>query len=181
MKVSQDVPKYMMVSGERAELRGLNLEGLSRCGFEVTEVGGKVQLLFWWIYSLVPSYYWCRMEKFSSKKICFVNVVFHCLKLHIMIFWILLEVFGYQHSMLVEFQKTIQSFIYFCFYFYLHFLSSTCVELSKHITFLWFNMFGISHKANIYRSNGIIMVCISPKCILWSLHSKTRKFYWVNV
>ena len=46
MKVSQDVPKYMMVSGERAELRGLNLEGLSRCGFEVTEVGGKVQLLF---------------------------------------------------------------------------------------------------------------------------------------
>ncbi|EOY30493.1 Bacterial transferase hexapeptide repeat-containing protein isoform 1 [Theobroma cacao] len=36
--VSQDVPKYMMVSGERAELRGLNLEGLRRRGFLVTEI-----------------------------------------------------------------------------------------------------------------------------------------------
>ncbi|KAL0338969.1 UNVERIFIED_CONTAM: putative acyl-[acyl-carrier-protein]--UDP-N-acetylglucosamine O-acyltransferase, mitochondrial [Sesamum angustifolium] len=36
--VSQDVPKYTMVSGERAELRGLNLEGLRRCGFSVVEV-----------------------------------------------------------------------------------------------------------------------------------------------
>ncbi|KAL3535636.1 hypothetical protein ACH5RR_004097 [Cinchona calisaya] len=36
--VSQDVPKYMMVSGERAELRGLNLEGLRRRGFPVTEI-----------------------------------------------------------------------------------------------------------------------------------------------
>ncbi|GMQ06175.1 hypothetical protein CsSME_00050861 [Camellia sinensis var. sinensis] len=36
--VSQDVPKYMMVSGERAELRGLNLEGLKRCGFSDTEI-----------------------------------------------------------------------------------------------------------------------------------------------
>ncbi|KAL6974526.1 acyl-[acyl-carrier-protein]--UDP-N-acetylglucosamine O-acyltransferase [Sarracenia purpurea var. burkii] len=36
--VSQDVPKYMMVSGERAELRGLNLEGLRRCGFSVAEI-----------------------------------------------------------------------------------------------------------------------------------------------
>ncbi|KAA8534862.1 hypothetical protein F0562_029922 [Nyssa sinensis] len=36
--VSQDVPKYMMVSGERAELRGLNLEGLRRRGFSVTEI-----------------------------------------------------------------------------------------------------------------------------------------------
>ncbi|XWS72159.1 hypothetical protein CRYUN_Cryun02cG0016400 [Craigia yunnanensis] len=36
--VSQDVPKYMMVSGERAEVRGLNLEGLRRCGFQVTEI-----------------------------------------------------------------------------------------------------------------------------------------------
>ncbi|MBA0747549.1 hypothetical protein Gogos_004456, partial [Gossypium gossypioides] len=35
--VSQDVPKYMMVSGDRAELRGLNFEGLRRCGFQVTE------------------------------------------------------------------------------------------------------------------------------------------------
>ncbi|XVF88731.1 hypothetical protein PTKIN_Ptkin19aG0074100 [Pterospermum kingtungense] len=36
--VSQDVPKYMMVSGERAELRGLNLEGLRRRGFQVREI-----------------------------------------------------------------------------------------------------------------------------------------------
>ncbi|XP_017984000.1 PREDICTED: probable acyl-[acyl-carrier-protein]--UDP-N-acetylglucosamine O-acyltransferase, mitochondrial isoform X2 [Theobroma cacao] len=38
VEVSQDVPKYMMVSGERAELRGLNLEGLRRRGFLVTEI-----------------------------------------------------------------------------------------------------------------------------------------------
>lgn len=36
--ITQDVPKYMMVSGERAELRGLNLEGLRRCGFSSMEV-----------------------------------------------------------------------------------------------------------------------------------------------
>ncbi|ONK72949.1 uncharacterized protein A4U43_C04F25260 [Asparagus officinalis] len=36
--ISQDVPKYMMVSGDRAELRGLNLEGLRRCGFSSAEV-----------------------------------------------------------------------------------------------------------------------------------------------
>ncbi|KAL6554972.1 hypothetical protein OROGR_006230 [Orobanche gracilis] len=36
--VSQDVPKYTMVSGERAELRGLNLEGLRRRGFSVIEI-----------------------------------------------------------------------------------------------------------------------------------------------
>ncbi|KAK6139603.1 hypothetical protein DH2020_026651 [Rehmannia glutinosa] len=36
--VSQDVPKYTMVSGERAELRGLNLEGLRRRGFSVVEI-----------------------------------------------------------------------------------------------------------------------------------------------
>ncbi|XP_065850342.1 probable acyl-[acyl-carrier-protein]--UDP-N-acetylglucosamine O-acyltransferase, mitochondrial isoform X2 [Euphorbia lathyris] len=35
--VSQDVPKYAMVAGERAELRGLNLEGLRRHGFTSTE------------------------------------------------------------------------------------------------------------------------------------------------
>lgn len=39
VKVSQDVPKYSMVAGERAELRGLNLEGLRRRGFTVSEVG----------------------------------------------------------------------------------------------------------------------------------------------
>lgn len=38
IKVSQDVPKYMMVAGERAELRGLNLVGLTRRGFSNTEV-----------------------------------------------------------------------------------------------------------------------------------------------
>lgn len=36
--VSQDVPRYVMVSGERAELRGLNLEGLRRRGFSMQEV-----------------------------------------------------------------------------------------------------------------------------------------------
>lgn len=36
--VSQDVPKYTMVTGERAELRGLNLEGLRRRGFSVVEI-----------------------------------------------------------------------------------------------------------------------------------------------
>ncbi|GMH03398.1 hypothetical protein Nepgr_005237 [Nepenthes gracilis] len=36
--VSQDVPKFMMVSGERAELRGLNLVGLRRRGFSVSEI-----------------------------------------------------------------------------------------------------------------------------------------------
>lgn len=38
MKVSQDVPKYMLVSGERPELRGLNVVGLTRRGFSDTEV-----------------------------------------------------------------------------------------------------------------------------------------------
>ncbi|KAL5178518.1 putative acyl-[acyl-carrier-protein]--UDP-N-acetylglucosamine O-acyltransferase, mitochondrial [Glycine soja] len=38
MKVSQDVPKYMMAAGERAEFRGLNLVGLTRCGFSVAEI-----------------------------------------------------------------------------------------------------------------------------------------------
>ncbi|KAL3322966.1 hypothetical protein AABB24_040187, partial [Solanum stoloniferum] len=36
--VSQDVPKYIIVSGERAELRGLNLEGLRRRGFSAMEI-----------------------------------------------------------------------------------------------------------------------------------------------
>lgn len=38
--VSQDVPKYMMVAGERPELRGLNLEGLRRNGFTGEEING---------------------------------------------------------------------------------------------------------------------------------------------
>lgn len=38
LQVSQDVPKYTIVSGERAELRGLNLEGLRRRGFSAMEV-----------------------------------------------------------------------------------------------------------------------------------------------
>eukprot|EP00257_Ricinus_communis_P014175 XP_015571789.1 probable acyl-[acyl-carrier-protein]--UDP-N-acetylglucosamine O-acyltransferase, mitochondrial isoform X2 [Ricinus communis] len=36
--VTQDVPKYAMVAGERAELRGLNLEGLRRNGFTATQI-----------------------------------------------------------------------------------------------------------------------------------------------
>ncbi|XP_055801803.1 probable acyl-[acyl-carrier-protein]--UDP-N-acetylglucosamine O-acyltransferase, mitochondrial [Solanum dulcamara] len=36
--VSQDVPKFIIVSGERAELRGLNLEGLRRRGFSAMEL-----------------------------------------------------------------------------------------------------------------------------------------------
>lgn len=36
--VTRDVPMYTMVSGDRAELRGLNLEGLRRCGFSTEEV-----------------------------------------------------------------------------------------------------------------------------------------------
>ncbi|XP_058722308.1 probable acyl-[acyl-carrier-protein]--UDP-N-acetylglucosamine O-acyltransferase, mitochondrial isoform X2 [Vicia villosa] len=36
--VSQDVPKYMMVAGDRAELRGLNLVGLARRGFSIEEI-----------------------------------------------------------------------------------------------------------------------------------------------
>ncbi|KAH0468009.1 hypothetical protein IEQ34_003042 [Dendrobium chrysotoxum] len=36
--ISQDVPKYMIVSGDRAEIRGLNLEGLRRNGFSSEEV-----------------------------------------------------------------------------------------------------------------------------------------------
>ncbi|GER51410.1 acyl-[acyl-carrier-protein]--UDP-N-acetylglucosamine O-acyltransferase [Striga asiatica] len=36
--VSQDVPNYTMVSGERAELRGLNVEGLRRRAFSIVEI-----------------------------------------------------------------------------------------------------------------------------------------------
>ncbi|KAJ6815888.1 putative acyl-[acyl-carrier-protein]--UDP-N-acetylglucosamine O-acyltransferase, mitochondrial [Iris pallida] len=36
--IAQDVPKYVMVSGDRAELRGLNSEGLRRYGFSTTEI-----------------------------------------------------------------------------------------------------------------------------------------------
>ncbi|KAJ1285171.1 hypothetical protein BS78_03G259700 [Paspalum vaginatum] len=36
--VAQDVPRYMMVAGDRAELRGLNLEGLRRNGISDQEV-----------------------------------------------------------------------------------------------------------------------------------------------
>lgn len=38
LKIAQDVPKYMMVAGERAQLRGLNLEGLRRHEFTAAEV-----------------------------------------------------------------------------------------------------------------------------------------------
>ncbi|XP_062010673.1 probable acyl-[acyl-carrier-protein]--UDP-N-acetylglucosamine O-acyltransferase, mitochondrial [Rosa rugosa] len=36
--IAQDVPKCMMAAGERAQLRGLNLEGLRRHGFTVAEI-----------------------------------------------------------------------------------------------------------------------------------------------
>eukprot|EP00897_Mesotaenium_endlicherianum_P004885 jgi/Mesen1/4424/ME000225S03413 len=35
--VVRDVPMYTMVQGDRAELRGLNLEGMRRCGFSTDE------------------------------------------------------------------------------------------------------------------------------------------------
>ncbi|KAI4376548.1 hypothetical protein MLD38_014296 [Melastoma candidum] len=38
VEISQDVPKYMMVAGGRAELHGLNLEGLRRHGFTDLEM-----------------------------------------------------------------------------------------------------------------------------------------------
>ncbi|XP_072058413.1 probable acyl-[acyl-carrier-protein]--UDP-N-acetylglucosamine O-acyltransferase, mitochondrial isoform X3 [Arachis hypogaea] len=38
LMVLQDVPKYTMVAGERAELRGLNLVGLARRGFSTAEI-----------------------------------------------------------------------------------------------------------------------------------------------
>lgn len=38
LQVTRDVPMYTMVSGDRAELRGLNLEGLRRSGFSTDEV-----------------------------------------------------------------------------------------------------------------------------------------------
>jgi hypothetical protein len=37
-QVAQDVTRCMMVAGDRAELRGLNLEGLRRNGFTDQEV-----------------------------------------------------------------------------------------------------------------------------------------------
>ncbi|KAG6552917.1 hypothetical protein Mapa_005573 [Marchantia paleacea] len=36
--VDRDIPMFMMVAGDRAELRGLNLEGMRRCGFSDLEV-----------------------------------------------------------------------------------------------------------------------------------------------
>ncbi|XP_021606440.1 probable acyl-[acyl-carrier-protein]--UDP-N-acetylglucosamine O-acyltransferase, mitochondrial isoform X5 [Manihot esculenta] len=48
--VSQDVPKYAMVAGERAELRGLNLEGLRRHGFTATEICCCICCIFKLVY-----------------------------------------------------------------------------------------------------------------------------------
>lgn len=45
-QVAQDVPRYMMVAGDRAELRGLNIEGLRRNGFSDQEVGFHTILKF---------------------------------------------------------------------------------------------------------------------------------------
>uniref|UniRef100_A0A6N2MZX9 UDP N-acetylglucosamine O-acyltransferase C-terminal domain-containing protein n=1 Tax=Salix viminalis TaxID=40686 RepID=A0A6N2MZX9_SALVM len=58
--VSQDVPKYTMVAGERAELRGLNLEGLRRHEFTATEEEdkelGKIPVVCTMIQSLRDSF-----------------------------------------------------------------------------------------------------------------------------
>jgi len=51
MKVTQDVPTYVMVAGERAELRGLNLVGLTRCGFSSAEVYHFLNLVALIIFS----------------------------------------------------------------------------------------------------------------------------------
>ncbi|KAL5715005.1 acyl-[acyl-carrier-protein]--UDP-N-acetylglucosamine O-acyltransferase [Ranunculus cassubicifolius] len=40
--IALDVPKYMMVSGDRAQLRGLNLEGLRHNGFSSEQVENGV-------------------------------------------------------------------------------------------------------------------------------------------
>ncbi|RDX84213.1 putative acyl-[acyl-carrier-protein]--UDP-N-acetylglucosamine O-acyltransferase, mitochondrial, partial [Mucuna pruriens] len=57
--VTQDVPKYMMVAGDRAELRGLNLVGLTRCGFSIAEVySHHVQIL-------LSSLYFMTTKEFS--------------------------------------------------------------------------------------------------------------------
>lgn len=45
-QVAQDVPRYMMVAGDRAELRGLNIEGLRRNGFSDQEVFIYIVLKF---------------------------------------------------------------------------------------------------------------------------------------
>lgn len=45
LKVCQDIPKYAMVAGERAELRGLNVEGLRRHGFTAMEVTLTINML----------------------------------------------------------------------------------------------------------------------------------------
>jgi acyl-[acyl carrier protein]--UDP-N-acetylglucosamine O-acyltransferase len=42
---------YMMVSGDRAELRGLNLEGLRRCGFSDLEVRKSLLQLPYYVNS----------------------------------------------------------------------------------------------------------------------------------
>lgn len=66
LKVAQDVPKYTMVTGERAELRGLNLEGLHRHGFTITEVGR----------SLLPSFCFKFLQQYSELW-CFLFFLFY--------------------------------------------------------------------------------------------------------
>jgi acyl-[acyl carrier protein]--UDP-N-acetylglucosamine O-acyltransferase len=46
-QVTQDVPRYIMVAGDRAELRGLNLEGLRRNGFTDQEVFNFLILVYY--------------------------------------------------------------------------------------------------------------------------------------
>jgi hypothetical protein len=46
-QVTQDVPRYIMVAGDRAELHGLNLEGLRRNGFTDQEVFNFLILVYY--------------------------------------------------------------------------------------------------------------------------------------
>lgn len=51
----------MMVSGERAQLRGLNLEGLRRHGFSVAEVSFWLKSVLDWFYELGHEFVWKLM------------------------------------------------------------------------------------------------------------------------
>jgi len=63
MKVTQDVPKYVMVAGERAELRGLNLVGLTRSGFSIAEVYHFLNLVgFNYIFITTKQFFWVMFQ-----------------------------------------------------------------------------------------------------------------------
>lgn len=58
-QVTQDVPRYTMVAGDRAELRGLNLEGLRRNGFSDQEVF----ICYWNLQSLLIK---CSFQRYFA-------------------------------------------------------------------------------------------------------------------